>query len=88
MKNHIVDLEALLGLQQTNLQSCQNTIVGLEETIAQLTVSVMKLEKLVCRCRDRLLLPGPHYTPGEEEMVGETEEEDEEDSLEYVTDTP
>ena len=34
LKNRVVDLEALSGLQQTALQSCQNTITGLEETIA------------------------------------------------------
>ena len=40
LKNWVVDLEALLGLQQTALQSCQNTIAGLEETVAQLVTSV------------------------------------------------
>ena len=91
LKNRVVDLEALLGLQQTTLQSCQNTIAGLEETVVKLTASVTTLEKLICCCRDRLLSPAPHFTPGEEEgMVEETEEEgeEEEDSLEYVTDTP
>ena len=34
LRNQVVDLESLLGLQQTTLQSCQNTIAGLEETIA------------------------------------------------------
>ena len=29
LKNQVVDLEALSGLQQTTLQSCQNTIAGL-----------------------------------------------------------
>ena len=90
LKNQVVDLESLLGLQQTALQHCQDTRAGLEETVAQLVASVKKLEKTVCHCHDRLLLPGPHYTPGEEEeMVKETEEEEEEeDGLEYVTDTP
>ena len=98
LKNWVVDLKALSGLQQTALQSCQNTIAGLEETIANLTALVTKLEKLVCHCRDRLLLPVPHYTPGEEEeMVKEMEEEEEEEKeeeekeeegLEYATDTP
>ena len=50
LKNWVVDLEALSGLQQTALQSCQNTIAGLEETVANLTASVTKLEKSVCRC--------------------------------------
>ena len=50
LKNWVVDLEALSGLQQTALQSCQNTIAGLEETVAKLTTSVTLLEKLVCRC--------------------------------------
>ena len=50
LKNQVVDLKALLGLQQTALQSCQNTIAGLEETIARLTALVTTLEKLVCRC--------------------------------------
>ena len=92
LKNCMVDLKALLGLQQTTLQSCQNTIAGLEETITQLTTLVMRLEKLVCRCCNCLLLPAPHYAPGEEEeMVEETkdrEDEEEEDGLEYATNTP
>ena len=48
LKNQVVDLESLLGLQQTVLQHCQDTIAGLEETVAQLVVSVKKLEKMVC----------------------------------------
>ena len=91
LKNWVVDLEALSGLQQTTLQSCQNTIAGLEETVAKLTALVAKLEKLVCHCQDCLLSPAPHYAPGEEEMVEETEEEgeeEEEEGLEYATDTP
>ena len=90
LKNRIVDLEALSGLQQNALQSCQSTITGLEETVLKLAATVTVLEKLVCRCRDRLLSPGPHYTPGEE-MVEETEEEEgseEEEGLEYATDAP
>ena len=50
LKNQVIDLEALSGLQQTTLQSCQNTIARLEETIAKLTASVTKLERLVCHC--------------------------------------
>ena len=50
LKNQVVDLEALSGLQQTALQSCQNTIAGLEETVLNLAASVTKLESLVCRC--------------------------------------
>ena len=50
LKNRVVDLEALSGLQQTTLQSCQNTIAGLEETITKLTTSITKLEKSVCHC--------------------------------------
>ena len=90
LKNWVVDLESLLGLQQTALQHCQDMIAGLEETIAQLVTLVKKLEKTVCQCHDWLLSLGPHYTPGEkEEMVEETEEEEEEeDGLEYVTNTP
>ena len=92
LKNQVVDLESLSGLQQTTLQHCQDKVAGLEETVAQLVALVKKLEKMVCCCHDRLLSPGPHYASGEEEeMVKETEEEgeeDEEDSLEYVTDTP
>ena len=92
LKNWIVDLEALSGLQQNTLQSCQNTIAGLEETVLELVTSVTVLEKLVCRCRGRLLSPAPHYVPGEEEeMVEEMEEEEEEteeEGLEYTTDTP
>ena len=90
LKNRVVDLKALSGLQQTALQSCQNTIAGLEETVTKLNTSVTSLEKLVCRCQDHLLSLAPHFAPGEEEeMVEETEEEEEEDGgLEYVTDTP
>ena len=93
LKNRIVDLEALSGLQQNALQSCQSTITGLEETVLKLAASVTVLEKSVCRCCDWLLSPGPHYAPGEEEMVEETEKEEEtkeeeEDGLEYATDTP
>ena len=90
LKNQIMDLEALSGLQQNTLQSCQNTIAGLEETVLKLAASVTVLEKSVCRCRDCLLSPSPHYMPGEEEdMVEETEEgESEEEGLEYTTDTP
>ena len=50
LKNRVVDLEALSGLQQTTLQSCQDAIARLEETIAMLTVLVTKLEKLGCCC--------------------------------------
>ena len=50
LKNWVVDLEALSGLQQTALQSCQNTIAGLEETVTKLTMLVTLLEKLVCHC--------------------------------------
>ena len=75
LKNRVIDLEALIGLQQTTLQSCQSTIAGLEETILNLAVLVTVLEKLVCHCQDHLLLLAPHYTPGEEEeMVKEMEE--------------
>ena len=88
LKNQVIDLEALLGLQQSALQSCQNMIAGLEETVTKLTTLVTKLEKSVCRCQDCLLSLAPQYAPGkEEEMVEETEEE-EEDGLEYTTDTP
>ena len=94
LKNRVVDLEALSGLQQTALQSCQSTIAGLEETVLKLAASVTVLEKSVCCCRNRLLSPGPHYASGEEEMIEEMEEEEEEkeegeeDGLEYATDTP
>ena len=90
LKNRIVDLEALSGLQQNALQSCQSTITGLEETVLKLATSVTILEKSICCCRDQLLSPGPHYVPGEEEMVEEMAEEEteEEDGLEYATDIP
>ena len=52
LKNQVVDLESLSGLQQTALQHCQNTMAGLEETITQLVTLVKKLEKMVCRCHD------------------------------------
>ena len=48
LTNQVVDLESLLGLQQTALQNCQDTIAGLEETVAQLVALVKKLEKMVC----------------------------------------
>ena len=93
LKNQVVDLESLLGLQQTTLQHCQDTIAGLEETVTQLVTLVKKLEKVVCQCHDRLLSPGPHYVPREEEEMVEDSEEGEEDEgeengLEYETDTP
>ena len=50
LKNWVVDLEALSGLQQNTLQSCQNTIAGLEETVLKLAASVTVLERSVCRC--------------------------------------
>ena len=50
LKNWVVDLEALSGLQQNALQSCQNTIAGLEETVLKLAASVTVLERSVCRC--------------------------------------
>ena len=50
LKNWIVDLEALSGLQQNALQSCQSTIAGLEETVLKLAALVTVLERLVCRC--------------------------------------
>ena len=79
-----------MGLQQTALQSCQNQIAGLEETIEQLVTAIKKLGKTICRCHDWLLSPGPHYAEGEEEevVVDSEEEEDDEDSLEYETDAP
>ena len=52
LKTHVVELESLSGLQQTALQHCQDTIAGLEETVAQLVVLVKKLEKTVCRCHN------------------------------------
>ena len=93
LRNWVVDLKALLSLQQTALQSCQNTIAGLEETVVKLTSSVSLLERSICCCRDCLLSLAPHYVPGEEEeMVEETKEEggeeEEEEGLEYATDTP
>ena len=43
LKNQLMDLEALSGLQQNALQSCQNTISGLEETVLKLAASVTVL---------------------------------------------
>ena len=65
LKNRVVDLESLSGLQQTALQHCQNMIAGLEETVTQLVALVKKLEKTVCRCHNWLLSLGPHYVPGD-----------------------
>ena len=50
LKNRVVDLEALTGLQQTALQSCQNTIAGMEESVTKLTALVTQLGRSVCRC--------------------------------------
>ena len=50
LEKRVVDLKALTGLQQTVLQSCQNTIAGLEETVVKLTASVSSLEKSICHC--------------------------------------
>ena len=85
LKTRMVELKDISGLQQTTLQHCQDTIAWLEETIAQLVVSVKKLEKTVCHCHDQLLSPGPHYTLGEEEEIVKDSEEEEEDGLEYET---
>ena len=83
LKTCIIELKSLSGLQQTALQSCQNQIAGLEETIEQLVAAVKKLEKTICWCHDWLLSLGPHYTEGEEEeVVVDLEEKDDEDSLE------
>ena len=71
MKTWVIELESLSGLQQTALQTCQNQIAGLEETIEQLVMVVKKLEKTICQCHNQLLLPGPHYTLGEEEEMME-----------------
>ena len=60
LKSQVIELEGLSGLQQTTLQSCQNQIAGLEETVEQLVAVVWKLELTVCHCCDQLLLPGPH----------------------------
>ena len=50
LKNRVLDLEALMGLQQTALQPCQNTTAGLEETVVKLTALVTLLERLICCC--------------------------------------
>ena len=84
LKTQVVELESLPGLQQTALQSCQNQIAGLEETVEQLVVAVEKLEKTVCWCHDRLLLPGPHYALGEEVVV----DLEDEDGVKYETNAP
>ena len=47
LKNRVVDLESLSGLQQTALQHCQDTVAGLEETVTQLVATVKKLEKSI-----------------------------------------
>ena len=75
------ELESLLGLQQAALQHCQDTVAGLEETVAQLVMTIKKLEKTVCRCRDWLLSLGPHFAEGEKEEV--VEDSEEEDGLKY-----
>ena len=48
LEKQIWELESLSGLQQAALQHCQDTVVGLEETVAQLVAMVKKLEKSVC----------------------------------------
>ena len=88
LKTYIIEPKSLLGLQQTALQHCQDMVVGLEETVAQLVATVKKLEKTVYQCCDWLLLPEPHYTLGEEEEVVVDLEEEEEDGLEYETEAP
>ena len=52
LKTHIIELEGLSSLQQTTLQSCQNQIAGLEETVEQLVAVVCKLESTICCCCD------------------------------------
>ena len=48
LKTQVQELESLSGLQQTTLQHCQDTVAGLEGTVAQLIATVKKLEKTVC----------------------------------------
>ena len=87
LKTRVLELESLLGLQQTAFQHCQDMIAGLEETVTQLVALVKRLEKMVCRCHDQLLSPGPHYAPGEEEEIVEDlgDKEEEEEGLEHET---
>ena len=49
---------------------------------------VQKLEKTVCWCHNQLLSPGPHYAEGEEEEVVVDSEEEDEDGLKYETEAP
>ena len=69
LKDWVLELEGLSGLQQTIINSCHDQIAGLEETVEQLVATVCKLESTVCHCRDYLLLLGPHYVEGEDEEV-------------------
>ena len=85
LKTHIVELKSLSGLQQTTLQSCQNQIAGLEETVEQLVEAIKKLEKIVCQCHDWLLSPGLHYTEEEEEQPALHSSQESEDSPEGIS---
>ena len=48
LRNRVVDLEALSGLQQTTLQSCQNTIAGLEETVVIASFETLGTREFCC----------------------------------------
>ena len=86
LKGYVIELKGLSSLQQTALQSCQNQIAGLEETVEQLVAMVCKLESSVCCCCDWLLLPGLHFAEGEKVVVDlEEGDDEEEDSLKYET---
>ena len=89
LKGKVKDLQEVVHLQRAIIDSCHNQTAALEETMAKSVELVQTLERLVCHCQDWLLLPGPHFTEGEnQEVVEDSKEDEEEDSLEYETEEP
>ena len=79
-------LQGIVCLQRTIINSCHNQTAALEEMVKQLVEVVRKLEETICYCWDQLLSPGPHFAEGEnQEIVVDSEEEDDKDGLNYET---
>ena len=82
LKGRIEELEGTDCLQKSTINCCLDKVASLGETVVTLVLVVTKLKSSVCCCHDCLLLPGPHYTKGEQ---GEVVVNLEEDDLEYET---
>ena len=88
LKGQVQELQDIVHLQRTIINSCHNQTAALEEMVEQLVEAVKKLEGSICCCWDWLLSPCPHFAKGEnQEVVADLEEDEEgeEDGLEYET---